>query len=150
MKHFSIKKVLGLGFMAMGAFAQASDVVTNDQIVGAFAADEGVQAKTRELKLQLREMLPNCTLSVMSDLRGHLFATSANTHMQGAYHRKIYLVSRLVACSLTDNGGAVNFRKAVTAKVVVNVRKLPDGRVEETPLKVVVVDINNADVFEIH
>jgi hypothetical protein len=151
MKNSSIKKALGLGLLIVSGMAQASDIVENDMIVGAFASDEGVQAKTRDVRQELRQILPNCNMVVEQDLHGHLFGTYVNTYPGSAVRRKTYLVSRLIACSQYDNHGyAVGVRRAVTAKVTVNVRKNQDGSLDEIPFRVVVVDINNSDNFEIH
>lgn len=135
---------MGLLIASSGAL-QAENFITNEKIIGAFAADEEVQAKTRAVRQQLRASMPNCVLGTDQNLRGHLFGATNNTHPVNGYRRRTYLVSRHVTCSQNFPGAVLGVRRAVTAKVLVNVRRLADGTLDETPMKVVVVDITNSD-----
>ncbi|MEZ4814769.1 MAG: hypothetical protein R3A80_06120 [Bdellovibrionota bacterium] len=121
-----MKKLLVMGFL-LGSFAQAE---LSEEVQGAFKADREVQRAMRDLRRDMREILPGCNfVAPVENIDGHLFAAGVvKTGNNISRFNRTYLVSQGLFCDLNNGRILRRIRRSVTAKVQVTVTKAPPRR----------------------
>ena len=133
--------LLALSFAFLAPLVHA-DPVTSLEVIGAVESDSEVRTAVQNLESFIHGKWPSCHMVVEKQMEQHLFAATNVKRSDGTFitRRRVYLISRFVACSGQSGQNQVTgIRRSVTAKVVVDVR----ADLSEKPFNVILVNIQN-------